>query len=351
MFLCFEFFKKYIQKYKNYPESLQFFEEELYLIQLWKVLYCFKYYLFSFSLWELFDEFWSILMFYNSETKNKFSSYDLKLYYIKKHFNSLKNINYKKKKLSYKRKKLGWYYPIRLHVKKLKQPEYYPNYILPDDLYHLTYDLIVNIKKRNLFLTFLDHNKNVLIKNNLGSVGFKDRFKFTSVSLQSTSEFFNMRIRIKLKKIINLIYNSVWSSINFFLKKFYKDNFQINKKIKDVKNKKNLMAKNLYYYLLSYRQIFRFNRVQNQKKLLRKMLKEKHLNIVLLCKTNPKNWSFRFVLKGLYWKSYWYNNQRKNKERKNKIKFVPNNLSICKVLDKRTYPHSNGLRIRKVRRV
>jgi len=62
----------------------------------------------------------------------------------------------------------------------------------------------LRLKKKNLFLTFLDKNKNVLIKNNIGSFGFKRKVKFTGFAIENSSLNFCKKIQKILKYKLNL---------------------------------------------------------------------------------------------------------------------------------------------------
>ncbi len=78
------------------------------------------------------------------------------------------------------------------------------------------YELILKFKKKNLFLTLLDNKtKNVLIKNNLGSFGFKKKFKFTGFSIQSSSVKF-------FAKTFNILKNKKKIEVKTILKKLRK---------------------------------------------------------------------------------------------------------------------------------
>jgi hypothetical protein len=60
------------------------------------------------------------------------------------------------------------------------------------------YDFIICLKKKNVFLTFLDYSKNVLFKNNIGSFGFKKKLKFTGFAIENTSLNFSKKIKKNL---------------------------------------------------------------------------------------------------------------------------------------------------------
>lgn len=325
-------------KFKKLKNNLKW-----YLKYHFKLKFLFKVMLFFNIIHVVCFFFFKIYLYLKKNCLNSYIVYKTPLF--EKKINSLFNTKkYLKKKIIKSRKRLGWYYPLNFPLKKKKKFKNRKVFWLPDSGSQNTYDLIVNIKKRNLFLTFLDHNKNVLVKNNLGSFNFKGRNKFTNISLMNSSEFFNYRLQTRLKFIINLLYNKIW----FVLGKFLKQNKNLknnNNKINNVfcfKTKK-LLSKTLYFQLLKYRKIFRFNRIQSKKKFIKKIIKGDYLFFVLIYKTNPKDWPFRFVMKGLSWKGLW--------KKKKKLKLKINKLHFCKILDKRTKPHSYGLRLRKMRRV
>lgn len=80
---------------------------------------------------------------------------------------------------------------------------------------HLYGNLIVFLKKKNLFLTLLDFNGWTLQHANLGSFGFKRRFKFTSRSISIVCRKFK-------EKIPKLIYRSYFYSVRLSKWPFYK---------------------------------------------------------------------------------------------------------------------------------
>lgn len=50
------------------------------------------------------------------------------------------------------------------------------------------------LKRKNLFLTILDIEGNIISKTNIGSCGFKKRLKFTGFALQNTMRIFAEKI-------------------------------------------------------------------------------------------------------------------------------------------------------------
>jgi ribosomal protein S11 len=91
----------------------------------------------------------------------------------------------------------------KLHKKKLKNISYVGRILKKRRIKKkkkYIFDFIICLKKKNVFLTFLDYSKNVLFKNNLGSFGFKKKLKFTGFAIENTSLNFSK----KMKKFLRL---------------------------------------------------------------------------------------------------------------------------------------------------
>jgi hypothetical protein len=117
-----------------------------------------------------------------------------------------------------------------------------------------------------------------------------------------------------------------FKSSSFYRRKFY-DNFI---------SLKYLFLVDLFSNIYGYRDYFEWLK-KGLKEFTRRLVEWNNIHIVLVYKTNPKTWSFRFVMKGLSWRT-----------RYEKAKTT---LEILELINKRPFPHSNGLRIRKARRV
>jgi ribosomal protein S11 len=91
----------------------------------------------------------------------------------------------------------------KLHKKKIKNISYIGTILKRSRIKKkkkYIYDFIICLKKKNVFLTFLDYSKNVLLKNNIGSFGFKKKLKFTGFAIENTS----LNFCKKIKKILYL---------------------------------------------------------------------------------------------------------------------------------------------------
>lgn len=204
--------------------------------------------------------------------------------------------------------------------------------------------LIIRFKRKNLFLTLLNNEGNVLCKTNLGSCGFKKKFKFTGFAIKRTSKRFSKKIlgafvrtvysvrkncKKHMRKIHNLIFlkqklkpldainilkkekNKVNNSISFF--KLWVTKLQ-NKQVLRKKLKK----------LFIFKKFVKYRKYPHHRKSIRKAFK-----ITLRAKSNLKFWGFRFVMYGLGRYFRWFNNLESR---------VP-------------LPHSKGLRLKKKRRI
>lgn len=59
---------------------------------------------------------------------------------------------------------------------------------------------LIRFKRKNLFLTLLNNEGNVLCKTNIGSCGFKKKVKYTGYAIKKTSKLFMNKIK---KSLIN----------------------------------------------------------------------------------------------------------------------------------------------------
>lgn len=131
-------------------------------------------------------------------------NYKYKIYlylYILYKINFFYNYIYLTNKYNYKKK---------IVIKKInKKITKLGNFIINNKIKHKkkTYDLILRFRKKNLFLTFLNKNKNILIKNNIGSFGFKKKVKFTGFAIENSSLKF-------CKKIRKILYKKVTSNLH-----------------------------------------------------------------------------------------------------------------------------------------
>lgn len=84
-----------------------------------------------------------------------------------------------------------------------------------------TFTIKILLKKHNLFLTLVNNKGKTLLKQNLGSNGFKKRKKFTGFAIeQTTYNFF-----IKAKEILEPIGKSFWLGkiyLNIYTKNLFK---------------------------------------------------------------------------------------------------------------------------------
>lgn len=252
-----------------------------------------------------------------------------------------KTYNIVKKKYvnrGYKLKKIGIY--IRSFLKNNKRID------APASISCL---LLMRFKKKNLFLTLLNTQGNVLCKTNLGSCGFKKKVKYTGYAIKNTSRSFSKKVMrafiytvftvrkqcekhmekihnlISLRQKINLL-NERFNNLSLFLEKkkyiykFCSSSFKLwvnklsNKSILRTKIKKNLI----------FNKFFKYRKYPHFRKAIQKSFK---INVRLT--SNFKFWGFKFVMYGIQRYFRWFNN----------LEF------------RMPVPHSKGLRLRKKRRI
>ena len=89
-------------------------------------------------------------------------------------FKSYNNLNLKKKYIQkgLKLQKLG------IYLKNLE------NNFINSKILNLNYYFLIRFNRKNLFLTLLSNNGNVLCKTNIGSCGFKKKVKSTGYAIK-----------------------------------------------------------------------------------------------------------------------------------------------------------------------
>lgn len=185
-------------------------------------------------------------------------------------------------------------------LEKNKLIKYYNN----NKRVHLLYkkrkkiQLIMYLKRKNLFLTILDIEGNIISKTNIGSCGFKKRLKFTGFALQNT-------MRIFAEKIVKILQENWLNNFNIIWKKymFLKAKNTQKWKKKEKKKKKLYLKKNLWYL-----------------KILKKKYKKKEKNLeikILKFLKNIKKKRHEYIIQKVF---------KKTKNSKKKIKNVKNFL-------------------------
>ena len=251
--------------------------------------------------------------------------------------NNIANISVKKRHLQkgYKSKNLGIY--IRNFLKNQDNALESKNYCY----------LLMRFKRKNLFLTLLNGDGNVLCKTNIGSCGFKKKVKFTGYAIKRTTKTFYQKIVKSFIKTMHFVNKNAEKKKDkikelIFLKKNYSKNkhfITVRKKIK--KKKSNLKRKNsncgllkkiynkklIRSTLLRKRVLKNFINYRNYPHLMN--LFKNSLKIVFRIKSNLKFWGFRFVMYGIFKRFYWFHG-----------------LEI-----RLPVPHSKGLRLKKKRRI
>jgi ribosomal protein S11 len=259
-------------------------------------------------------------------------------YFFQKNNN---NIQQKYIQKGYKINKLG------IYIKNLERN--LENY----KVLNLAYYFLIRFKRKNLFLTLLNNEGNVLCKTNIGSCGFKKKVKSTGYAIKWTSKIFLEKIT---KSLINNIYNT------YYIKKKKKKKKKIIVKFADfITNKNNLKLKEKQNYynkirLLKKRKKIKTNNIIKKKKNIIIINKKKKINlffknfklcyyrnyyeyfklflknklkIIFRIKSNLKFWGYRFITYSLAKSFFWFRN-----------------LEI-----RLPIPHSTSLRLKKKRRI
>lgn len=208
--------------------------------------------------------------------------------------------------------------------------------------------LLIRLNRKNLFLTLLSNEGNVLCKTNIGASGFKKKVKRTGYAIKGTGKNFIKKIKKSLIKSIFMLYKKDMKNIDYnFQNKFeklklIKDNKKIiiKKKRKKIKKKINKSVLKTNYLKANSRKIIRSKlswiKLSNNLNKYRAYyypnlsnLIKKNLRIIFRIRTSLKLWAFRFVVYGLFKKLPWFRG----------IEF---RLPVA---------HSKGLRLKKKRRV
>ena len=276
------------------------------------------------------------------------------------YFKGNKQINlFFEKKSSIKAKRFGIYIRSFLKNKEVLKKDFNSCY------------LIIRFKKKNLFLTLLNSSGNVLCKSNIGSCGFKKKVKYTGFAIKRTSKRFSKKIlgsfiktlvivrkdcKQKMKKIKDLIFlnkkqkkDLIFMNKNQNLKEYKKLIFipkiknkiknkikKIKFKIKKINNIQNNKNKNIIKIfnkkiirdkLINIKILNKFNIYRKYPHISTAL--KKAFNIIIRIKSSFKFWGFRFVMYGLVKRFRWFNG-----------------LEI-----RLPIPHSDGLRLKKKRRI
>jgi len=216
---------------------------------------------------------------------------------------------------------------------------------------------LIRFKRKNLFLTLLDKDGNVLCKTNIGASGFKKKVKFTGYAIKKTSKKFMKKIKTSLINNIFILDKQKQKNKNTYqhLAEYKIKNILIKqrkkrKKILYIKNKqkfqnlKNIIkAQDKIFHKKSFIKIIQpwvskikilknlefyrnYRNYKNYKNFLQIL---KNLKIIIRIKSNFKFWGIRFVIYGFMKRFRWFHG-----------------LEI-----RLPVPHSTSLRLKKKRRV
>jgi len=105
--------------------------------------------------------------------------------------------------------------------------------------------LLIRLNRKNLFLTLLNNEGNVLCKTNVGASGFKKKVKRTGYAIKGTGKKFIKKIRKSLIRNIFILYKKNIKNFDYNFQnkitnlKILKKKNNIKKKRKKIKKKKN----------------------------------------------------------------------------------------------------------------
>jgi ribosomal protein S11 len=134
--------------------------------------------------------------------------------------------------------------------------------------------LIIRFKRKNLFLTLLNIDGNVLCKTNIGSSGFKKKVKFTGYAIKKTTKKFIEKIKNSFLNLIYIIYkNSKKNKEKLKDLILLENSIKLKKRIKFRKKiKKNKIKKSNYIQINNIS-----NKINNIKLIRSNFLKQKSL--------------------------------------------------------------------------
>ena len=139
----------------------------------------------------------------------------------------LKQLKLKKIK---KTEQLYFYWLRNAKFKKKKLTKFKKKMICPKKLIWWARNLLINdrvffikilLKKRNLFLTLVNNKGKTLLKQNIGSCGFKKRKKFTGFAIEQTTLTFFFKAK-KILKSIGKSFRFGKVYINIYIKNSFK---------------------------------------------------------------------------------------------------------------------------------
>ena len=171
------------------------FSYQLYILSYLKILDYYKFWLY---IKKFINIIYFLFLFQNLQYK-KF----LNIYLNAQNFFKLNNIfELKKQKVlknyiqkGYKFGKLG-VYDYNLYN--------FEEYNVKKNIHFL---FLIRFKRKNLFLTLLNNDGNVLCKTNIGSCGFKKKVKYTGYAIKRTSKIFLEKI---IKSLVYNVYNTYY---------------------------------------------------------------------------------------------------------------------------------------------
>lgn len=303
------------------------FSYQLYILSHLKILNYFKFWLYI----KKYIYFLYFLFLYQNLQYKKFFN----IYLNAEKFLKLNNVfELKKKKISknyiqkgYKFGKLGIYnYNIYN----------FEDYNIKKNIHFL---FLIRFKRKNLFLTLLNNEGNVLCKTNIGSCGFKKKVKYTGYAIKRTSKIFLEKI---IKSLVYNIYNTYYIDSLKKKNKKLKDKLityiHNQQKLKYTKNIKSYNLKNLKLKIRRKINIKKSNKILkkniNITKNIIKIKKRKKNKINILKKISKKNFSKK-LLKKNFSKKQGFNLLKGKKEINLKfLEFKKLNLNIYRNYNK-----------------
>lgn len=302
------------------------FSYQLYILSHLKILNYFKFWLYI----KKYIYFLYFLFLYQNLKYKKFFN----IFLNAEKFLKLNNVfELKKKKISknyiqkgYKFGKLGIYnYNIYN----------FEDYNIKKNIHFL---FLIRFKRKNLFLTLLNNEGNVLCKTNIGSCGFKKKVKYTGYAIKRTSKIFLEKI---IKSLVYNVYNTYYIDSLKKKNKKLKDKLITyiynQQKLKYIKNIKNYNLKNLKLKIRRKINIKKYNKIlkkniNNKEDFIKIKKKKKHIKISK--KISKKNFSKKLLKKTISKKQGFYLLKRKKEINFKFLQFKKLNLNIYRNYNK-----------------
>lgn len=222
-----------------------------------------------------------------------------------KSFSEFNNVKKKYIQKGLKFQKLG------IYLKNLE------NNFINSKMLNLNYYFLIRFNRKNLFLTLLSNNGNVLCKTNIGSCGFKKKVKSTGYAIKWTSRNFLEKITNSLiYNIYNIYYIKKKKKIIGKFTNLITKKYKLQLKKKQANYNKNFTKLKILHYFEKRLKIKKYINFKIEKKL--KKIKEPNINKKKILKENRK----KIKSCNTWLEDQWYQSFNKIKLKKNKINIL-----------------------------